>query len=59
MSDSDSDDSYDGSDEYALHRAIEDGDDALALSIVRGGVDVNGEWGGRTHLYWVSTILEL
>jgi hypothetical protein len=33
-----------------LFHAIEDGDDALALSIVRGGVDVNGECDGRTHL---------
>ena len=27
-----------------LYLAIMDGDDATALSIVRGGVDVNGEW---------------
>ena len=27
-----------------LFNAIYDGDDATALSIVRGGVDVNGEW---------------
>ena len=31
-----------------LHSAIYDGDDATALSIVRGGVDVNGEWDGYT-----------
>jgi hypothetical protein len=37
-----------------LFHAIDDGDDATALSIVRGGVDVNGEWGGRTHLYYAS-----
>jgi ankyrin repeat protein len=62
MSDSDSDeythlsdsDSDDGSDDYALYSAIYDGDDATAISIVRGGVDVNGEWGGRTHLYYAS-----
>jgi len=29
-----------------LLNAIEEGDDALALSIVRGGVDVNGGWNG-------------
>jgi ankyrin repeat protein len=34
--------------------AIMGGDDALALSIVRGGVDVNGGWNGVTHLYWLS-----
>jgi hypothetical protein len=37
-----------------LYNAIEDGDDALALSIVRGGVDVNGEWDDVTHLCWAS-----
>ena len=37
-----------------LYLAIMDGDDATALSIVRGGVDVNGVWGGRTHLNWAS-----
>ena len=51
-----------------LYWAIRNGDDELALSIVRGGVDVNGEWGGCTHLYWathynrvavVSCLLEL
>ena len=50
MSDSDSDDSDDGSDEYALYRALEAGDDSTALSILRGGVDVNGEWKRFTHL---------
>jgi hypothetical protein len=54
MSDSDSDDSDDGSDECVLYHAINDGDDATALSIVRGGVDVNGVWGGRTHLHRAS-----
>jgi hypothetical protein len=34
--------------------AIMDGDDALAPSIVRGGVDVNGERGGTTHLWMAS-----
>ena len=37
-----------------LFNAIEEGDDALALSIVRGGVDVNGEWDGYTHLFMAS-----
>ena len=54
MSDSDSDDSDDGSDECVLNYAIHDDDDATALSIVRGGVDVNGEWNGFTHLYFAS-----
>jgi ankyrin repeat protein len=31
-----------------------DGDDATALSIVRGGVDVNGEWSGLPHLWDAS-----
>jgi hypothetical protein len=30
------------------------GNDATALSIVRGGVDVNGEWDGFTHLFYAS-----
>ena len=51
-----------------LFAAIEECDDALALSIVRGGVDVNGECHGGTHLYFathynrvavVSCLLEL
>jgi ankyrin repeat protein len=54
MSDSDSDDSDDGSDECALNRALDAGDDAAALSIVRGGADVNGEWNEWTHLCWAS-----
>jgi hypothetical protein len=37
-----------------LYDAITKGDDALAFSIVRGGVDVNGEWDGCTHLYAAS-----
>jgi hypothetical protein len=37
-----------------LLNAIEEADDALALSIVRGGVDVNGGWNEVTHLFWVS-----
>ena len=37
-----------------LYLAIKDGDDATALSIVRGGVDVNGKWYGVTHLYKAS-----
>jgi hypothetical protein len=37
-----------------LCRAIEKGNDYRALSIVRGGVDVNGEWGGSTHLVCAS-----
>ena len=36
-----------------LYWAIKDGDDATALSIVRGGVDVNGEW-DFTHLQMAS-----
>ena len=37
-----------------LFRAIINRDDATALSIVRGGVDVNGVWGGFTYLYRAS-----
>ena len=37
-----------------LSNAINAGDDATALSIVRGGVDVNGEWDDATHLCWAS-----
>jgi ankyrin repeat protein len=37
-----------------LYWAIRNGDDELALSIVSGGVDVNGEYNGHTHLYWAS-----
>ena len=37
-----------------LYWAIRGGDDELALSIVRGGVDVNGERDGWTHLYAAS-----
>jgi hypothetical protein len=33
-----------------LHDAISCGNDGTALSIVKGGVDVNGEWDGTTHL---------
>jgi hypothetical protein len=29
-------------------------DDTTALSIIRSGMDVNGEWNGFTHLYWAS-----
>jgi ankyrin repeat protein len=37
-----------------LFDAIMRGDDATALSIVRGGVDVNGELDSWTHLYAAS-----
>jgi hypothetical protein len=37
-----------------LFNAIFNADDATALSIVRGGVDVNGEWDGWTHLCLAS-----
>ena len=37
-----------------LSNAIMYGDDELALSIVRGGVDVNGKWNRWTHLYAAS-----
>jgi hypothetical protein len=39
---------------HQLFNAIEERDDALALSIVRGGVDVNGEWSVATHLWCAS-----
>jgi ankyrin repeat protein len=55
MSDSDSDDSDDADPRHEqLLNAIEEGDDALALSIVRGGVDVNGELDGCTLLLMAS-----
>ena len=43
----------DGSRHALLCIALMDGDDATALSIVRGGVDVNGEW-DFTHLQMAS-----
>ena len=49
-----SDDEYDDPRNELLYEAIRDGDDATALSIVRGGVDVNGEWIGCTHLQMAS-----
>jgi ankyrin repeat protein len=38
-----------------LHYDVINGHDAAALSIVRGGVDVNGEWNGITHLWNASS----
>jgi ankyrin repeat protein len=56
LSDSDSDDSDDADPRHEqLYRAIYVGDDAAALSIVRGGVDVNGGWNGWTHLLFASS----
>ena len=49
MSDSDSDDSDDGSDECALNRALDAGDDALVLSIDREGIDVTGVSGDSSR----------
>jgi hypothetical protein len=37
-----------------LYKAITGGDDAAALSIVRGGIGVNGEWDDATHLFRAS-----
>jgi ankyrin repeat protein len=37
-----------------LYSALEGGDDATALSIVRGGVDVNGVWDEVAHLVMAS-----